>query len=275
MARVVILCVALSLIAVTIHLCVVATRQNNLDAKLVKAADNNSIDEVRRLIRTGANPTIASNWLVYAAAADENLPLLHALLEGGANGHAVCRQGDSALDCGACSGNVKVMDELIKFGASPADRDARSQMTPLLWASISLRPDSIKWLIDRGADVNARDGAGWCAVMYVFDPNVLNTHQLVMKCLKILLNSRPDLSIINCDGHSALYYAVANRDHEAISLLLANGADPSVAGKGSELPLALAQRLGDDKTVSELSRWSSISAMPARSATTSREVRPY
>jgi len=34
-------------------------------------------------------------------------------------------------------------------------------MTPLMWAAINNRPEVVKMLTDKGADVNARDKVGY------------------------------------------------------------------------------------------------------------------
>jgi hypothetical protein len=60
------------------------------------------------------------------------------------------------LSLAARHGQVESMGVLIEVGASPTTTDKRGR-TPLMAAVQSRKPEAIRFLIDHGADVNARD----------------------------------------------------------------------------------------------------------------------
>ena len=63
--------------------------QEELDEKLLSAADLGELDEVRLLLKTGANPNAKEGQALYLAGKGSNLEVVVELLEAGADPHNV------------------------------------------------------------------------------------------------------------------------------------------------------------------------------------------
>ncbi len=114
-------------------------------------------------------------------------------------------------------------------------------LTPLVFAARQGDMDSVKILVDHGADVNETTQYGWTALLTA-------TQNRYYKIGKYLLDHGADPNIANKGGWTPLYIATDNRnieggdypvrkpdmDHlEFIKLLLAHGADPNMRMKSS------------------------------------------
>jgi ankyrin repeat protein len=168
---------------------------------VIQAAKDRDRDEVRRLVREGADVTAtapdgatALHWAVYwddvetaelliRAGADANAanelgatPLGNAslngsstmvrrLLEAGADPNAALLSGESPVMTAARTGSPEVLELLLAAGADPNARGPRDQ-TALMWAASQGHPDAVRVLLEHGADVHARS-ASWSQVMAV------------------------------------------------------------------------------------------------------------
>jgi len=116
------------------------------------------------------------------------------------------------LSLAARHGRVESMGVLIEAGASPTAVDKRGR-TPLMAAVQSRNPEAIRFLIDNGADVNARD---------------------------------------QLQGTALVRAAGTFGDLESVQVLLAAGADVNVQDKNGMTPLMWAARWGDAQRVEAL-----------------------
>ncbi|CAM9433791.1 unnamed protein product [Ectocarpus fasciculatus] len=122
--------------------------------------------EIFKIVSKGATPEQWAEWLrvpLEHAAASGNLDLLDKLLKAGANGEAGWRGcGDrTLLDAALLGGNARVMSALLQAGCGPdADVLAQSTGRPVLYQSIvSKQKDVARELILAGVDVNIKDRA--------------------------------------------------------------------------------------------------------------------
>jgi hypothetical protein len=88
-------------------------------------------------------------------------------------------------------------------------------------ASYRGRHEVVKLLLDRGADVNARDNWGWTALTLA----CLTGYNEVVKDL---LDKGADVNSANNDGKTALMIASARENIDLVNLLLARGVDASL-----------------------------------------------
>lgn len=103
----------------------------------------------------GAGSVSRSRALTAAAAGETRL--LTALLEAGVAVDARSRQGESALGAAAAAGRIDVAGLLIARGANIENRTLITRQTPLTEAAQMNRTDMVRFLLDRGADPDARD----------------------------------------------------------------------------------------------------------------------
>jgi len=103
--------------------------------------------------RTHKPQGLASNQLEPA-----DHPLLRVLLDHHANPNAESKSvGMSALDAQVIAGDLESVRTILDHGANP---NKRLRRTALHWAVIYSRLDIAELLLERGADVNARDPNG-------------------------------------------------------------------------------------------------------------------
>jgi ankyrin repeat protein len=103
---------------------------------------------------------------------------------------------------------------------SPGDlnvRDRRGGVTPLMHAAALGSPDTMRLLLDKGADVNARSAAGATALMWAAaDPAKV----------RLLVERGADVKAVSESGRTALLLAaMSDQSAETVRLLLERGAD--------------------------------------------------
>lgn len=122
------------------------------------------------------------------------------LLSSGANVNA---QG-TAWDCGSALhgaaryGSVEIMQMLFSAGAV-LDVSNITWGTPLQFASILGRPDAVKFLVSKGADVNARPIYSRGTALYEaekgYDPNISLGFEVSYNEIEDFLRSRGGISL--------------------------------------------------------------------------------
>lgn len=187
--------------------------------------------------------------------------------------------GETALHRAAQVGQTTTMDELILNGA---DLNAKvhhhylGQATPMILASVCLRIDAIRVLLNRGVDVNASDPQkrltplhfaasmdtnltrflldyGADANLAAFQPPMTSLHFSVYfahaydgACdrVKLLLNSGAHINLRNGSGNTALHIAILGGHQDLAHALLEGGADIYLTNRQEKSPIQLAKELG-------------------------------
>src|SRR5688572_9665567 len=155
-------------------------RALTLDARLLTAVSHGQIEKVKSLLAAGANPNsrgkdgmtplmfasqpkrtpIGKMDGAYTVTAKGRPELVKLLLSRGAKLEATDKHGRTALIIAASEGMLEVARVLVNSGANVNAKDQVLKATPLLWASINKYTPMIKFLMEKGADVNARNGGG-------------------------------------------------------------------------------------------------------------------
>lgn len=187
-----------------------------LDAPVAEAARRGDLEEVRRLLRAGADPNAplgdgmtALHWA--AQRGDEAMG--RALLHAGARASAGTRIGRyTPLHVAARSARPAIVALLLETGADPEARTTNSGATPLHLAAASGDPEVVAALTDAGADVDAREGA-W--------------------------------------GQTPLIFAASAGRAAAVQTLLEAGADPSLAARPADVAEMAAADRAANRRLSE------------------------
>lgn len=194
------------------------------------AADTGHVEVMRLLIDAGAdvankaedilgNPT---GTPLHAAAASGQVEAVRLLLERGAK-HASTAGGDTPLARAAANGHHDVIRLLLDSGAGVDGRAGKTGRTALHAAAKACRIDTVKLLLDVGADPNLVGDEG-NALGAAANGRRANGPQIV-PVMKVLIAAGADVNRPGPDGGTPLFDAV--RTPPAAAFLLAQGADPN------------------------------------------------
>ncbi|MFH1314277.1 MAG: ankyrin repeat domain-containing protein [Candidatus Eisenbacteria bacterium] len=135
------------------------------------------------------------------------------------------------------AGDMSKVEAIL--AADPGQISARNDAlgTPLHVAVSDSQVDIARFLISRGADVNAGDSDNsrplhWAAF------------ERKRELVEILLEAGADLEIVEDYGNSPLTYAIYGGDTGIVNLLLDRGADPHHANTQGQIPLQYAVAIG-------------------------------
>lgn len=131
------------------------------DSPVADAAARGDREAVKSLLKGAADVNAAQGdgmTALHWAAMNGDAELAQMLIVAGANLKATTRLGGyTAVYLAAQQGHAKVLEALIKGGADAKSGNANGT-TPLMVASASGDVDTVRVLVEHGADVNAKDG---------------------------------------------------------------------------------------------------------------------
>jgi uncharacterized protein len=219
------------------------------------AVYKSDVAEARRLLRAGADVSLANNYgatPMSLAAEVGNTDILRLLLEVGANADSPNADGQTALQAVARTGKIDAAQLLLDHHATVDAREQWGGQTALMWASARRHPEMMQLLIARGADVNARsidrdyqrhvtaegrpkslDSGGLTPLLYAARENCI-------ACVGVLLENKADIDLPDPDGVSPLLLAIMNANWDLAKQLIAAGADVNQWDIYGEAPLLTA-----------------------------------
>lgn len=202
--------------------------------ELLQAVENQNIQEVKRLIETGANLNYNENFKkqapIYIAVQRKNMDIIKLLVDAGADLNVRNYEGWTPLIYAVSSNedetSLKIINLLLEAGADVNLSDNTGQ-TPIM--NVGYKPESIlKLLLDYGADVNKKDKEGKTPLMHIAD--TLGTPQmqkLNYNLAKMLLEAGAKVGAIDAHGKTALDYA-KNRNQNIYKLLKSEKIKPDL-----------------------------------------------
>jgi ankyrin repeat protein len=208
------------------------------------AVERDDLESARLLVRSGANATAANRYGVtpmYSASLNGNTAMIELLLEAGARPDATLPEGETALMTAARTGNTDAVKLLLDRGADVNAKERWKGQTAVMWAAEENHSATVELLSRRGADLRDRANNG-------FTPLLLATRSGSLDSVRALLDAGADVNApiersaaergprggnsILMNGLSPLHVAIANAQYDLAALLLEHGADPNAARPG-------------------------------------------
>ena len=138
-------------------------------------------------------------------------------------------------------GDRAAFRKLLKDEPSAAKRKGPNGSTPLMYATLYGDAESVRLLLETGADPNVRNEAGATALMWAMDD---------LDKSRLLIRSGADVNARSDDGRTPLLIATARPgSYDVVKLLLDHQANPSQmvnTYRGPMTPLRLAAEAGDE-----------------------------
>ena len=191
---------------------------------LVKlAAIPGSIKLFRLLINRGADlkKSAPDNYLVYNAAASGDTAILGFLIRSGFNVNDSVAIGDYPINNAELYRTFATLKMLVDNGANvnvsqwiPSGLDAFKGCTPLMFAAVGHDKPSFLYLLEHGADPNARNKLGYTSLMLLAQSETDDPEMTLA-----LIKHGADVSAKAQDGTDALYYAKAKGKTPSVALL--------------------------------------------------------
>ena len=112
----------------------------------------------------------------------------------------------------------KDLEQLKKFFENKnIDEQSGNGWTALFWAITAGKTDAVKWLLQKGANVNHKTYDGWtpihaAAATFVGETDEAGEHKSKYDVFKLILQASPDLTVVTPEGFTPLHVAVMNEN---------------------------------------------------------------
>jgi len=198
------------------------------------AAVSDDLDLVRALLAAGADvrakTRVGGITPIFMAAENGNAAMVRALVERGADALAVKTTGTTVLMTAAAAGDVETVGYLLEHGADVNARESQNGQTAVMFAAAENRAGAIKALAAAGADLNLTSRVIPLAdkPRYDDDGNLIKppTPEQIKR------TGRGPLTAMG--GMTALLYAARQGHMAAVTALIEAGASPNVVAAGDK-----------------------------------------
>jgi ankyrin repeat protein len=203
-----------------IVVCGAVTVHAHGDVRLTEAARRDRIDDVRTLLKQGVDPNTPQadgGTALLWAAQWDDVEMADLLLRSGARVDMANDWGYVPLMMAATNGSALMLRRLLDAGAH-ADSALPDGETALMTAARTGRPDAVSVLLDAGADLERRETTkGQTALMWAVAED--NT-----EAVQLLVHRRANVGSRSRTGFTPLMFAARGGDAGLVALLLDHGA---------------------------------------------------
>jgi ankyrin repeat protein len=150
------------------------------------------------------------------------------------------------MDVAAANGDIKTLNSMLNDGYYVDDGTNNEwRSTPLMFAAQKSNGtsslDTVKLLLDRGADINAANRNGYTALMFAAQQSNGTSS---LDTVKLLLDRGADINAADRNGYTALMIAAQESNGtsslDTVKLLLDRGADINAANSNGDTALMFA-----------------------------------
>jgi len=183
---------------------------------LYRAIQSGDLDQIKRHIHWGTDIDQADTQgerPLHAAARRGRLVIARELLQNSADPNATNQAGETPLRIALLAGKTQLADALLSAGARD---DPQALLFILVRAGVDDR-DSLVFLTERGADIDAQDQLGAA-------PLHITVGDGQRRLTKRLIDLGAELDAPDADGRTPLAIAIANGNRPIIDLLERFGA---------------------------------------------------
>jgi ankyrin repeat protein len=260
------ICCAISIALVNAVLAYSATNDSALNDELFRAIRNNDAPAVNTLLSRGAGPNAKDQdgaTPLMQAALNGEPGLLKLLLDKGADPNARNKVGVTALLWSVH--DLRKVRLLVQKGANVNVRSEGGKMPLLLAAYYSRSAETVKFLLENGADLRATDNRGAGVLLFAVEGGDLDTIRLLLdKGVDVNARTTGAFSEIRFGnlgpppgfepekGVTALMVAAYSNDAEAARLLLDRGADVNAKSSDGVTALLAGADRGDGALIKTL-----------------------
>ncbi|MEO7163095.1 MAG: ankyrin repeat domain-containing protein, partial [Bdellovibrionia bacterium] len=160
------------------------------------------------------------------ATRNGNIRVLTSLLENGASVDIQDRGGDTALHWAVSNGRLNIAEVLLSAKASIETQNRRGS-TPLITGILTKRDEMVKYLLQKGADSNARFSDDIPALSLTLKHDQIDLFWA-------LIQTEAKINDEDQEGKTALHYAISQENTDIATWLVSNGAQFG-AGKRPEI----------------------------------------
>ena len=202
---------------------------SNGTTPLLQAAYAGKLESIQTLVALGADlnhaPDIHGNNLLMATMWGGHFDITTWLLDHGADWNYRNSEGETMLHVAAARGNIPVAQMLVTKGIDVNTR-SNAGLTPLCLA-VWEQPEMTRWLIDRGADVNATTDSTGSPLQFA-----ANRGDTVI--VRTLLTRGATVNYQNRTWEAPLYLATRLGSTAVVRQLLESGADPNLTALNAD-----------------------------------------
>ncbi len=225
-------------------------RDNMEKTPLQHAVSSGNIRITELLIAAGADVNVVNQegeTALNIAYENNQIELVKILVNSGADTSQLPKDADLSfkdenidkrLQEAAYDGNRELIEALLKRGANVNTVEGELGYTPLMWASMKdYHNDSVRLLIEAGANLNARNSKGETALMIALKESGKRNAEL-------LVDKGADFTIANNDGEIPFALAAWHGYANIVEKMIARGADVNAKCRDGNTALSLARSSG-------------------------------
>jgi len=161
--------------------------------------------------------------------------------------HCNFLSAQSKLHNAAGKNDLETVQTIVEKGTNVDRKDIAGQ-TPMMWAAETGSIDVVKYLVEKGADVNAvagKQGRG-TALIYAAATNRTEV-------VNYLLDNGADIDAVTpYQKESALFWAAAMGHKEVVQLLLEKGANKTLVNRSGQTVIDVAKQLNREEIIQML-----------------------